>query len=257
MQTRGAAVVTGAARGIGEACALALAGAGYPVVAADRDEAGASVASAIAAAGGRARFVRTDVTSIEQIRALMESAESAFGRLGVLVNNAAVTRVIDLFDVTADDWDEVLRVNARGSFFAMQEAARRMEASGGGSIVNMASIAAKGFRETSSIAYAASKGALVTMTRIAAARLGPANIRVNAVCPGMTKTSMWAAWVQDRAAAAGRDPETVRAELAARVSLRRLNEPADVAAAVVFLASDASGTITGQSLNVDGGTVWD
>ena len=123
MTISGAAVVTGGARGIGEACVLALAEAGYPVVVADLDEAGADVASIVVAGGGRARFVRTDVTSIDDIRALMEFAETAFGCLQVLVNNAAITRVIDLFDLTMDDWDEVLRVNARGSFFAMQEAA--------------------------------------------------------------------------------------------------------------------------------------
>lgn len=258
MTISGAAVVTGGARGIGKACVLALAEAGYPVVVADLDEeAGADVTSIVVAGGGRARFVGTDVTSIDDIRALMEFAETAFGRLQVLVNNAAVTRVIDLFDLTMDDWDEVLRVNARGSFFAMQEAARLMEASGGGSIVNMASIAAKGFRETSNVAYAASKGAIITMTRIAAARLGSANIRVNAVCPGMTKTQMWATWVDGRAAQTCRDPDALRAELAGRTALGRLNEPTDVAAAVVFLASEAARTITGQSLNVDGGTVWD
>jgi NAD(P)-dependent dehydrogenase (short-subunit alcohol dehydrogenase family) len=255
--TQQVAVVTGGATGIGKACAKALADAGYAVVIADVSTSGAEVAAKLAADGGRALFVRTDMADVGQIHALMDTTVQEFGRLDVLVNNASVTRVLDFYQVTEADWDQILTVNARGYFFAMQLAAARMEAAGGGRIVNMASIAGKGFRETTNIAYASSKGAVITMTRIAAARLGPANIRVNAICPGMTKTDMWSKWIDGRAVQEGVAREVMEAEMSAKVPLNRLNESSDVAAIAVFLASDASHTVTGQSINVDGGVMWD
>jgi NAD(P)-dependent dehydrogenase (short-subunit alcohol dehydrogenase family) len=251
------AVVTGAAGGIGAACGRALVDAGYAVVVADILPGGADVAAKLADTGGRAAFVRTDLSDVSQINALMTATVEQFGRIDVLVNNASVTRVLDFYDVTEQDWDQILTINARGYFFAMQSAARHMEQTGGGSIVNMASIAGKGFRETTNIAYASSKGAVITMTRIAAARLGPVNIRVNAVCPGMTKTDMWSNWIEGRARAEGVPRADVEAEMSAKVPLNRLNEPSDVAATVLYLASDASRTVTGQSINVDGGVMWD
>jgi NAD(P)-dependent dehydrogenase (short-subunit alcohol dehydrogenase family) len=251
------AIVTGGATGIGRACATALVDAGYAVAIADISESGAEVAAQLAADGGRVLFVRTDMADVGQIDALMDTTVDELGRLDVLVNNASVTRVLDFYQVTEADWDEILTVNARGYFFAMQLAAARMETTGGGRIVNMASIAGKGFRETTNIAYASSKGAVIIMTRIAAARLGPVNIRVNAICPGMTKTDMWSRWIDGRAAAEGVPREVMEADMSARVPLNRLNESADIAAIVVFLASSASHTITGQSINVDGGVMWD
>lgn len=255
--TQQVAIVTGGATGIGKACAQALVDVGYAVAIADVSMSGEKVAAQLAEDGGRALFVRTDMADVGQIRALMDTTVQEFGRLDVLVNNASVTRVLDFYEVTEADWDQILTVNARGYFFAMQLAAERMEATGGGRIVNMASIAGKGFRETTNIAYASSKGAVIIMTRIAAARLGPVNIRVNAICPGMTKTDMWSNWIDGRAIQEGVARDVMEAEMSAKVPLNRLNEPSDVAALVVFLASDASHTITGQSINVDGGVMWD
>jgi NAD(P)-dependent dehydrogenase (short-subunit alcohol dehydrogenase family) len=251
------AVVTGAASGIGKACAQALLAAGHAVVLADIAPTGGEVADQLASDGGRALFIRTDMADVSQIKALMDSAVDQFGRLDVLVNNASVTRVLDFHEVTEADWDQMHTINARGYFFAMQAAAARMAMSGGGAIINMSSIAGKGFRETTNIAYASSKGAVITMTRIAAARLGQRNIRVNAICPGMTKTDMWSNWVDGRARAQGVPRAAIEAEMSARIPLNRLNEPSDVAAAVVFLASEASRNITGQSINIDGGLMWD
>jgi NAD(P)-dependent dehydrogenase (short-subunit alcohol dehydrogenase family) len=193
---------------------------------------------------------------VPEVRKLMDVAVDRFGRLDVLVNNAATTRAIDFFDVSEEDWDRILQLNAKGYFFAMQAAAAKMAARSG-SIVNIASIAGKGWKETSNIAYASSKGAVIAMTRIAATRLGPAGVRVNAICPGMTKTEMMVSWLAGRAAQQGVSQEALLAEMAQQVPLRLLNEPADVAAAVVFLGSQASRTITGQSLNVDGGILFD
>jgi NAD(P)-dependent dehydrogenase (short-subunit alcohol dehydrogenase family) len=253
------AVVTGAARGIGRAIALALTAAGHDVVLADLDEhGGTSTVTAITDEGGKATFVRTDMSDPAEVEALLGAAVSAYGRLDVLVNNAAVTRVIDLFDVTADDWDQIMAVNARGYFLALQGAARRMRAQGGGGcVINVASVAGKGWRHTTNIAYASSKGAVLTMTRIAAAALGPYGIRVNAVCPGMTRTEMMRGWIRGRAAELGVPEDDLIADMTGQVALGRLVEPAEVAAGVVYLASPAAAAVTGQSLNLDGGLVWD
>jgi NAD(P)-dependent dehydrogenase (short-subunit alcohol dehydrogenase family) len=254
--TTGVALVTGAARGIGKAVAHALAGAGFQVVVSDVDAAGGeAVVLELNAGGGRHHFIAADMRRPTEIAGLFDSAMDLCGRLDVLVNNAATTRAIDFFEVTEDDWDAILDLNAKGYFFAMQEAARRMER--GGRIVNMSSIAGKGWKETSNIAYASSKGAVITMTRIAAAVLGPSGIRVNAVCPGMTKTDMMLDWLAKRASTMGVSSDALLADLSGQVPLGLLNEPDDVAAAVLFLATDASRTITGQSLNVDGGIVND
>jgi NAD(P)-dependent dehydrogenase (short-subunit alcohol dehydrogenase family) len=250
------AVVTGAAHGIGKAVAQALAQAGFLVVVSDIDApAGEAVVRDLNAGGSRHQFAAADMRNLLDISGLVSSVFERCGRLDVLVNNAATTRAIDFLELTEADWDSTLDLNAKGYFFAMQEAARRMES--GGRIVNMASIAGKGWRETSNIAYASSKGAVITMTRIAAAALGPLGIRVNAVCPGMTKTDMMLDWLARRASAAGVTPEQILEDLSGQVPLGLLNEPSDVAAAVVFLATDASRTITGQSINVDGGTLND
>jgi NAD(P)-dependent dehydrogenase (short-subunit alcohol dehydrogenase family) len=254
---KGAAVVTGAARGIGKAIAGQLGNLGYHVVLADIDDGAVSVAKTITADGGCATFIHADMNEPADVSKLLDTAAEIAGGLSVLVNNAAITRAIDLFDVTVDDWDAIFRLNARGYFLAMQAAARHMRVTGGGSIVNVGSIAGKGWKETSNIAYASSKGAVVTMTRIAAARFGQHGIRVNSVCPGMTRTELMEGWLQGRSEQEGRSVGDLLDEVAEQVPLRRINAPEDVAAAVCFLASDAAHTITGQSLNVDGGIVWD
>jgi NAD(P)-dependent dehydrogenase (short-subunit alcohol dehydrogenase family) len=252
------AVVTGGARGIGRATALALGSVGYRVVVADVDDSGGrATAAAVEADGSDARFVHTDMTDGDAVDGLMQGTVAAYGAVDLLVNNAAVTRVTDLFDVTVEQWDEILDVNARGYFLALQAAARHMRAQGGGCILNIASVAGKGWRETTNIAYASSKGAVVTMTRIAAASLGRFGIRVNAICPGMTRTEMMQGWIHDRALAEGVSEDELVRRFTASVALGRLVEPAEVAAAVVFLAAPVAGAITGQSLNVDGGLVWD
>jgi NAD(P)-dependent dehydrogenase (short-subunit alcohol dehydrogenase family) len=251
-------VVTGAARGIGRAAATALQKAGFSVVAVDIDDVGGTEAVAdLERRGGEHAYVHADMCRVQEVRQLMDVAVDRFGRLDVLVNNAATTRAIDFFDVSEADWDRILQLNAKGYFFAMQAAAVKMAEAGSGSIVPIASIAGKGWKETSNIAYASSKGAVIAMTRIAAARLGPAGIRVNAICPGMTKTEMMLGWLAGRASQQGVPQETLLAEMAQQVPLGLLNEPTDVAAAVVFLGSQASRTITGQSLNVDGGILFD
>ncbi|WP_375000683.1 SDR family NAD(P)-dependent oxidoreductase [Aeromicrobium sp. CTD01-1L150] len=251
-------VVTGGGRGIGRQVALNAAAESFRVVVADVDQVAArAVEDEIRAAGGSARTIAVDMREVESVRGVVDDVMARDGRLDVLVNNAAMTRGIDFFDVEVDDWDAFFEVNARGAFFAMQFAARHMTAAGRGSIVNVASIAGKGWPGTSNIAYAGTKGALVAMTRVAAARLGADGVRVNAVCPGVTETALMRDLLESRARDGRGSVEHQRSAMAGLASLTRITQPDDVAEAVLFLATDRSAGITGQSLNVDSGIMWD
>jgi NAD(P)-dependent dehydrogenase (short-subunit alcohol dehydrogenase family) len=248
------AVVTGAGRGIGRAIAARLISDGARVVIGEYDpETGSRTAAEL---GERALFQRTDVNRIEDIDTLIAHTVEICSRLDVLINNAGVTKSLGFFDVTPADWDRMHAVNARGVFFCMQRAAREMTKQGSGKIINIASIAGKGYRGTSNIAYAASKGAVITMTRIAAAQLARHNINVNAICPGVTRTPMLESILRESVQRRGLDEtETIR-RLEATVPLGRSNAPDDIAKMAAFLASSESDNITGQSFNVDGG-MWD
>jgi NAD(P)-dependent dehydrogenase (short-subunit alcohol dehydrogenase family) len=148
-------------------------------------------------------------------------------------------------------------VNARGTFLVLQAVAREMRARGGGRIVNVASIAAKGFRRTGSIPYAASKAAVVVITRLAAHQLAREGITVNAICPGPTRSDVYAGLARQRAEADGVTLEEAYRAMDDHVPLGRSNEPEDIAATAAFLASDDARNVTGQSLNVDGGIIFD
>jgi NAD(P)-dependent dehydrogenase (short-subunit alcohol dehydrogenase family) len=207
--------------------------------------------------GESAIFVRTDMNRIEEIDALIARTVETCSRIDVLVNNAGVTKSIAFFDVTPADWDWMHAINARGVFFCMQRTAREMARQGGGKIINMASIAGKGYRGTSNIAYAASKGAVITMTRIAAAQLARHNINVNAICPGFTRTAMLDGILRGNTERRGLDDAEVVRRLETTVPLGRSNSPDDIANMAAFLASPEADNITGQSFNVDGGLMWD
>ena len=252
------AIVTGAAAGIGRAIAGVLAGAGAHVIVADLDGgAGSAAAAEIAAAGGRATPVELDVADVAAVRPAINATHDDLGRLDILVNNAAVTQASTFFEVDEPEWDRIMSVNARGAFFCMQEAARVMVEQRGGRIVNIASIAGKGWGGSSSAAYAASKGAMLAMTRYAATALAGSGVRVNCVCPGITETATFEQVVRARAQQAGEPYEAYVARYAAQIPLQRMNAPRDIAAAVHFLVSEAGRNVTGQSLNVDGGLVFD
>jgi meso-butanediol dehydrogenase/(S,S)-butanediol dehydrogenase/diacetyl reductase len=159
-------------------------------------------------------------------------------------------------DITEADWDRIHRVNARGAFFVMQKTARQMIAQGsGGRIVNIASIAGKGYSGTSNAAYAASKGAVISMTLIAAHQLARHDINVNAICPGSTITAMATATMEQRAAERGISVAELQAQRATNIPIGRANDPEDIAAMAAFLASPGARNITGQTINVDGGLV--
>ncbi len=250
------ALVTGAGNGIGRACALALAAAGAEVVAADiAGPAAEATAQAIVETQRRARAVQADVGDLAEIDRMVRATLDAFGRIDILVNNAGVTRRADIMELTEADWDRIHRVNAKGVFFCLQRVAREMIPRRSGRIVNIASIAGKGYAGTSNAAYAASKGAVISLTRTAAQQLARHDITVNAVCPGVTNTALSLGNLQVRAEQAGMTPEEMQRQRLREIPLGRANEPEDIAAMVVFLATDGARNITAQTINVDGGII--
>ncbi len=252
------AVVTGAGRGIGAACASALAEAGAIVVAVDIDGALAEdMVRALAARQRRALAITADVGSVGEIERIFERTLGEFGRIDILVNNAGVTRRADIMDITEADWDRIHRVNAKGVFFCMQAAARAMIPKRSGRIINIASIAGKGYAGASNAAYAASKGAVISMTKTAAQQLGKYDITVNAICPGVTRTALSDANLRVRAEQEGVTVEAMERQRMSAIPLGRANDPEDIAAMAVFLASPGARNITGQSYNVDGGIIPD
>lgn len=239
------ALVTGAGRGIGRAIAKALAQEGASLVINYREsERGARDAAEDAARfGGRAVAVRADVSRAEDVRSLFDEVRRTFGRLDILVNNAAVFSRVPLAEVTEAHWDQVLGVNLKGTFLCAQAAAPMMLTQQSGVIINLASgggLTPRPGYETSA-PYAASKAGVIMLTRRLALDLAP-HVRVNAVAPGIIESRPgWS--------------EASRKRLAAVPLLKRVGAPESVANAVVFLASDDAASITGHVLSVDGGVV--
>jgi NAD(P)-dependent dehydrogenase (short-subunit alcohol dehydrogenase family) len=243
-----ATLVTGGASGIGRATALAFARAGARIVVADVDtEGGEATAAAARADGADAGFVRCDVRSGAEVEALVAATVARFGRLDCAFNNAGIEGDLAPIGDTAEEVAaRVLDVNAMGVWRCLHAELPRMAAQGGGAIVNTASVA--GLIGAGGLApYVASKHAVLGLTKTAALEYAPAGIRVNAVCPGVIQTPML-----DRLAAAR--PGVVEALLAVK-PMGRLGAPDEVAAAVVWLCSDAASFTTGHALTVDGGYV--
>ena len=247
------ALVTGAASGNGRAIALRLAREGAAVVCADiREEPdpegpdeGPPTHEAVTREGGLARFIRCDVADGEQVRAAVEAAVEEFGRLDIAVANAGISYPIyDLQDESWEEYESTVRVNQHGVWWTCREAVRQMIAQGeGGRVIAIASVAGL-VGSPSGVNYNAAKGAVVQIVRTLAAQVAPHGITVNAVCPGYVRTAMTRP-VQD-------DP-TRLAEVLAATPLGRLGEPADVAGAAFWLASDDASWVTGVALPVDGG----
>ena len=258
MQLEGkVALVTGAARGMGRATAEQAAAEGARVAVVDINLAGAeAVVAAIKERGGEAVAIAADVGDLDSINAMVEATLEAFGSIDILVNNAGITRYAPLMEVTEDDWDSFMRVNAKGSFFTMQRVAAEMIKRGqGGRIINMASIAGKGFRGTSNAAYASTKGAVIAFTYQGASSLAEHNINVNAVCPGPIDTDMSRGVGRQRAEATGRTLEEQARSSLENIPLGRMIPPEDVARMVVFLMGPGGHNITGQTINVDAGVL--
>ena len=242
-------IVTGAASGFGEAIAKRFAAEGGKVLVADVDAAGGErVGGSIRDAGGQAVFVRTDVSKAAEVKAMIDAAVAQFGGLDILVNNAGFSHhMMPLWDLPEEDYDRVFSVNTKGVYLGAKYAVPVLRERGGGVIINTASIGAVAPRPGVT-AYNATKGAVVTMTRGLAIEVAPFHIRVNAVNPVAADT-------QFVKGAFGVDsmPEPIRQVVIQGIPLGRLAEPRDVAAAVLFLASDDAEFLTGVCLNVDGG----
>ena len=239
------AIVTGAANGIGAACARLLANSGARVALWDVDLAAATtVAGELSPDGSTARAFRCDVSRKAEVDAALTATVGAFQRVDCLVNNAGVFRSADFLDITEADWDAVLDVNLKGAFLVGQAAAREMVKAGGGAVVNMSSV--NGVMAIPSIAsYNASKGGIDQLTRVMALALAPQRIRVNAVGPGTIATELARKAVLGSAEAEKR--------IMSRTPMQRLGEPEEVASVVAFLLSDAAAYVTGEIVYIDGG----
>jgi 3-oxoacyl-[acyl-carrier protein] reductase len=239
------ALVTGASRGLGRAIALRLAREGVAVGVnyRERGEAAEAVVAEIRAGGGRAQTVRADVGDAAEVHDMVGRVARDLGPVDILVNNAGVARPGDLASFDAEQMEDMRRINVDGLVTVTRAVVESMKGRGFGRIVNMTSIAALGTAMAGTTFYAATKAAVVVLTRRFALELGPHGITVNAVAPGFVLTDM---------AAAGRT-EADFAAIAAKSMVRRIGKPEDVANAVAFLASPESGFITAQILTVDGG----
>jgi 3-oxoacyl-[acyl-carrier protein] reductase len=239
------AVVTGASKGIGASIAKHLADAGAAVVVnyASSKEGADRVVAAIKDTGGRAIAVQADVAKQADIKRLFAEAIKAFGRLDVLVNNAGIYEFAPLEAVTAEHFHKMFNLNVLGLILASQEAVKHFGPAGG-SIINISSVAATATPPTTSV-YSATKAAVDAVTRSLAQELGPRNIRVNAINPGMVET--------EGVHAAGISSSDFRTQVEAQTPLGRIGQPQDIAPAAVFLASSDSGWITGQTLHITGG----
>lgn len=237
------ALITGASRGIGKACAFALAQAGYHVILAarNRDQL-EQVSNEIQAKGGKSSFVEMDLSSQDSIKdAITRAAEEAGGPITVLVNNAGITKDGLAMRMKRDDWDAVLNTNLSGAFFCIQQVMQGMMKERWGRIVNIASIVGQ-TGNPGQANYVSAKAGLIGLTKSLAQELASRNITVNCVTPGFIETDMTAVLA----------PE-LQEKMKASIPLKRFGKPEDIAAAVKFLASDDANYITGAVLNVNGG----
>jgi 3-oxoacyl-[acyl-carrier protein] reductase len=236
------AFVSGASRGIGKACALTLAAAGARVVLAARNgDKLEEVAGEIRSSGREAFVVTLDLSAADSIRDAFSKAAKEFGRIDILVNNAAITKDGLALRMKKDDWDSVISTNLTGSFLAIQQVLPGMVRERWGRIINISSVVGE-TGNPGQANYVASKSGLIGLTKALALELSSRNITVNAVAPGFIETDM-----------TGVLSDEVKQNLLGRIPLKRMGSPGDVAAAVRFLASDDAGYITGHVLDVNGG----
>jgi len=239
------AIITGAGSGIGQATAILFAKEGAKVIVASRGiEAGEETVRMINKTGGEATFIKTDVSKTNDVKNMVKAAVAAYGKLNVLCNNAAIAQYEPLIESTEDNFDNTIATNLKGVWLAMKYAIPEMIKAGGGSIINISSLAADAAQHGAAI-YGASKAGVISMSKVAALEHAAHNIRVNVIKPGPTATPLLLAAVRNMPEAISRfETETPQG---------RLGEPEEVAQAILFLASDEASHITGQELAVDGG----
>ncbi|CAM5768684.1 SDR family oxidoreductase [Labrys miyagiensis] len=252
-------IVTGGARGIGLAMARGLAEGGAHVAVADLNAADArATAETLAVGGGKTIGLEVDVRDRSSVKRMVEATVSAYGRLDVLFSNAGIAQVRPFLDITEDDWHTVMNVNGLGVLIGMQEAIKVFRAQGrGGKLVNTASIAGKqGYDPLAH--YCASKFSVVALTQAAARGFGPEGITANAICPGVVATPMWQVidqGFQDHGLS--KSPQEAFNNFAASAVLGRPSQAGDLTGVARFLASSESDFMTGQTLIVDGGMIFD
>jgi len=241
------AIVTGAARGIGKATALAFVREGAKVTLVDTDSEKLNVLkNEIIGSKGNAIACSCDITKSSEVLAMVTQTRNTFGRIDILVNNAGIIRRGTIETVTEEDWDRVIDVNLKGTFNCCKAVVETMKAQHSGKIVNVSSIASKEGDITSAPGYGPSKAGVDALTKTLARQLSGYGIRVNAVAPHAIETDMSAQWTPER-----------RREIIASIPLGHLGKPEDVAEAILFLASDAASYITGEILDVNGGALMD
>ena len=241
------AVITGAARGIGRAIALAFVGEGAKVALVDiNSELLERLREEIVHQGGQALALPCDISKSSDVKEMVNQVLNTFGRIDVLVNNAGIIRRGTIETVTEEDWDRVIAINLKGTFNCCKAVVEPMKRQGGGKIVNVSSISGKMGDITSAPGYGPSKAGGDALMKTLARQLATYGIRANSVAPHAIETEMSAQWSEER-----------RREIIAAIPLGRLGRPEDVAQAVLFLASDAASFITGEILDVNGGALMD
>ena len=238
------ALVTGAARGIGKAIALTLAGEGADIAVSDVNLEGAeSAAEEIESRGRQTLVSRMDVSKIKEVNEMVDKILDKFGRIDILINNAGITADSLLIRMKEADWDKVIEINLKGSFNCLKAVAKPMMKARSGKVVNMASVIGL-IGNVGQANYAASKAGLIGLTKSSARELAPRGINVNAVAPGFIKTPM-----------TERLSDEIKGEMCKQIPLNRFGAPEDVAKVVLFLVSDSAAYVTGQVINIDGGMV--
>jgi 3-oxoacyl-[acyl-carrier protein] reductase len=241
------AIVTGGARGIGKAIAIAFIREGAKLALIDVDKGVLETAkNEIKKGRGEVIAIPCDITKSAEVKAMVDQVQKAFGRIDILVNNAGIIRRGTIDTVTEEDWDRVIEVNLKGTFNCCKAVAGIMKQQGYGKIINVSSIAGKMGDITSAPGYGPSKAGMDALTKTLARQLASYGINVNAVSPHAIETEMSAQWSEER-----------RKEIIASIPLGRLGKPEDVAEAVLFLASDVASFITGEILDVNGGALMD
>ena len=249
--------ITGAGGGIGRAIAIEMNKEGYNVACADINLEGLNqTIQLLSNEKSQAIALKTDVTNVIDIKKMVNEVVKTFKSLDVMVNNAGVTRASKIEDLNEKDWDWIFDVNAKGTFFCMQEAAKQMiKQQTGGRIINMSSNGAKGFVDVSNAIYAASKGAVLSMTKTAAQQLGKYGITVNSICPGVTLTDILEKIIETRAKEQNKTRDETLKHYLRDVPTGQANDPREIALMVLFLSSEGGRNISGQSYNIDGGAV--